>query len=68
MRDHVAIIQSADGAAAVAEKLSLSVHTVRSWLHRGRIPAHYWPRLVEIGAASADELVATAPPRKSRVG
>ena len=65
MTTHQQIIQTA-GAAAIRDMLGLeSVHTVRSWAQRNRIPAEWWPDLASAGVATMDELRAAARPRKN---
>lgn len=64
MREHATIIADAGGPQRVHEQLGLSLHTVRSWVQRKRIPPEYWPVLVEHGAATLDELTQTHRPRK----
>jgi len=64
MREHEQIIADAGGAQTVHEKLGLSLHTVRSWAQRKRIPPEYWAAIVGLGAATVEELTASHRPRK----
>lgn len=65
MATHQEIIQTA-GAANIRDILGLeSVHTVRSWAQRNRIPAEWWPDLAVAGIATLDELRSSARPRKN---
>lgn len=57
MRSHPEIVK-AIGAANIAELTGCSIHTVRSWAQRGRIPADHWQVLVLEGHATAAELMA----------
>jgi hypothetical protein len=65
MRDHPEIVKTA-GVDAVAEATGASVHTVRSWIQRGSIPAEHWKLFAERGWASLEELAETIKPRKPR--
>lgn len=62
---HRAIIRRV-GANVIAQEMGLSIHTVRSWAHRGRIPATAMMAFLAHGWADADELMAGIAPRKSR--
>ena len=42
MRSHSQIVKAAGSVEAVAEKHSVSVHTVRSWIQRNSIPSDQW--------------------------
>lgn len=66
MQTHPDIIRKAGTPEAVAAKLGVSVHTVRSWLQRERIPVDRWSDFADAGHATIAELLASAPPRKSR--
>lgn len=66
MRTHKQIIQTA-GAQAVIDRagLGVSIHTVRSWQQRNRIPAEYWPAIAEAGLAPMPDLIAANLPRRA---
>lgn len=65
MRDHDVIVRAA-GIEAVAEATDASVHTVRSWIQRGSIPAEHWKLFAEKEWATLHELAETVKPRKPR--
>ena len=65
MRTHTDIVRAV-GIDALARLTGKSVHTVRSWQQRQRIPAEHWLILVEEGKASADELMAGVAPNRER--
>ena len=61
MRSHHAIVKAA-GAEKIAEALGIpSIHTVRSWIIRNRIPAEHWAGVASHGWASLEELAALSP-------
>lgn len=62
-RKHSDIVAAAD-ASIVAVERGVSVHTVRSWGQRGRIPAEHWPAFVAAGVTTLDELAASVTPRR----
>lgn len=66
MQTHPDIIRKAGAPEVVAAKLGVSVHTVRSWLQRERIPLDRWSDFVNAKCATLEELHASAPPRKQR--
>jgi hypothetical protein len=66
MRTHTQIVAEA-GEAALVAALGLSRFTVQSWRKRNSIPAPYWPRLVEMDAASIEELAEGVQPRRRAV-
>jgi len=57
MRSHTEIFDAV-GAKALADLTGKSIHTVRSWKQRDRIPAKFWLLLVSEGLAKPDELAA----------
>lgn len=64
MRSHQEIVKQA-GAAKLARQLverGRSVHqsTPQRWADRNSVPGEYWVDLVELGAASLDELAKSA--------
>ena len=63
MRDHAQIITAAGKPETLAEKLGVSVHTVRSWVQRNSLPADHWQAFVDDGAASWEELWSARPKR-----
>lgn len=65
MRDHAEIVKEA-GIDAVVEATGASIHTVRSWVQRGGIPAEHWKLFADKGWATLDELAETIKPRKPR--
>lgn len=56
MRTHLDIVK-AIGIDALAMMTGKSVHTIRSWQQRKRIPVEHWLLLVDVGVATADELM-----------
>jgi len=56
MRSHTEIIEAV-GVEPLAELTGKSIHTIRSWKQRKRIPVDCWLLLVSEGAAGADELM-----------
>lgn len=65
MRDHDEIVKAA-GIDAVAEATGASIHTVRSWVQRGSVPAEHWKLFADRDWATLDELAETVKPRKPR--
>ncbi|WP_431994009.1 helix-turn-helix domain-containing protein [Sphingomicrobium aquimarinum] len=63
MRSHSNIITDAGNVPALADRFEVSVHTVRSWIGRNRIPAQYWADLVKQGDATFEELATSLPER-----
>ena len=59
MRSHTQIVRAA-GPVRLAALRRLSVHSVRSWATRNRIPPEHWTALVRAGHASLDELAEAA--------
>lgn len=68
MRCHRQIVTdfgaSALGHALKARGVHLATNTPQRWAERDSVPAQYWPHLEAIGAASIDELMTMARPRK----
>lgn len=64
MRTHEQIIADAGGAQKVHERLGLSLHTVRSWVQRKRIPPEHWPAISAAFEVTTDELTQAHRPRK----
>lgn len=65
MRTHAGIVKSAGGAEVVAEKRGVSIHTVRSWIARDKIPDEHWEAFAQDGSASLEELAAYAAKRRA---
>lgn len=61
MRTHPEIVSDI-GVDALACLTGKSIHTVRSWQQRKRIPAEHWLILVDEGHASAEELMSGIAP------
>ena len=53
---HADIIRRAGPAEKVARDRGVSIHTVRSWIQRGRVPAEHWAGFVSDGWATFEEL------------
>lgn len=66
MQTHPDIIRKAGTPDEVAAKLGVSVHTVRSWLQRERIPSDRWADFANLTEVPLEEILETAPPRKAR--
>lgn len=64
MRTHADIVKAAK-AEALAAKLALSIHTVRSWVVRDKIPDEHWIGLANEGHATLEELAAYAAQKKA---
>ena len=64
MRTHPDIVK-AIGPDAVAALTGSSIHTIRSWMQRGRIPAEHWLVLVSEGHCTAEELMHGVPERRT---
>ena len=64
MITHSDIIRRA-GVEAVRQAvgISVSIHTVRSWIQRGSIPGEYWGAIAGSGLASLTELATAAAAR-----
>lgn len=65
MRDHPDIVRAA-GIETVAEVTGASIHTVRSWIQRGGIPAEHWKLFADHGWATLEELAETVKPRERK--
>jgi transposase len=63
MRDHRTIVREAGTAEEIADRRGVSVHTVRSWILRNRIPAEQWAGFAADGKATLQELAETIPGR-----
>lgn len=61
MRDHATIVREAGSAEEVAQARNVSIHTVRSWIARNRIPAEQWAGFALHGWATLEELANTVP-------
>lgn len=59
MKTHREIIAD-HGERELAALCGVSVHTVRSWKQRGKIPGKYWAPLSRGGKASLSELADVA--------
>ena len=69
MRTHLDIIAEAGGSTKVAGAITtdlapVDANLVASWKREGSIPPAYWPRLVDAGLATLDELAHAAEARK----
>ena len=64
MRTHAAIV-NAIGPAKVADRYSLSIHTVRSWVSRDKIPDEYWADFAKRNEATLAELAEHAAKKKA---
>lgn len=69
--DHATLITALGGAARLASPLDTLPVTVRAWAARKRIPAEYWPSVIEFASSvnisvTADWLMRTTPPRAGR--
>jgi hypothetical protein len=64
MRTHSDIIRAA-GPQRIADLTGASIHTVRSWVQRGSIPAEYWALLVSDEHCTAAELMLAAASRRA---
>lgn len=60
MHKHSEIVKRAGTADAVARARGVSVHTVRSWIKRNRIPAEHWSAFARDGAATLEQLAEAA--------
>lgn len=56
MTTHAAIIKRAGTAEEVADWRGVSVHTVRSWIARDKIPDEHWAAFAEQKHATLKEL------------
>lgn len=68
MRTHEQIVRDR-GATRLFSDLQalgrgLAPNTPQRWAERNRIPADWWADVVQVGAATMDELTAAARPRK----
>jgi hypothetical protein len=63
MRTHSQIVADA-GEAALVAATGVSRFTVQSWRRRNSIPAPYWPKLVDLDAATIEELACGVQPRR----
>lgn len=60
MQTHSEIVKRAGAAEEVARARGVSVHTVRSWIKRGSIPAEHWAAFAAEGVATLEQLAAAA--------
>jgi hypothetical protein len=72
MRSHRQIVQ-AYGAAAMARSLKargfrIGASTPQRWADRNSIPSDYWMSLVELNAATLEELAQAAAPERTGTG
>ena len=65
MRTHSEIIKSAPQEDEIAEKRGVSVHTVRSWVQRDKIPDEHWAGFAQEGWATLEELAAYAAAKRA---
>lgn len=56
MRSHAQIVSDAGKTEAIAIRLGISVHTVRSWVQRNSIPPAHWAGFAEAGWTTLSEL------------
>lgn len=56
MKTHAEIIKQAGSPEDIAAWRQVSVHTVRSWIARDKIPDEHWSAFAENGYASLNEL------------
>ena len=56
MRTHTDIVRAAGGAEPVAVARAVSIHTVKSWMARDKIPDEHWSAFADAGWASLEEL------------
>lgn len=64
MRTHAEIV-NAIGPVAVADRYELSIHTVRSWVARDKIPDEYWADFARRDEATLSELAEYAAAKKA---
>lgn len=57
MASHSDIVKAAGSPEEVATRFGVSVHTVRSWIQRDRIPSERWFDFVDAKLATRDELL-----------
>lgn len=63
MKSHRDIVGQAGTPETVAKVCGVSVHTVRSWMQRNRVPAEHWSALVDAKWATLEDLAAAAAER-----
>lgn len=56
MLNHSDIVRRAGTPEEVALRFGISVHTVRSWIQRNRIPSDRWFDFIDAGLATRDDL------------
>lgn len=69
MRTHNDIIGDAGGPTKMASRITTDAapvepNLVAAWKREGSIPPAYWPRIVDAGVATLDELALAAEARK----
>lgn len=64
MRTHRDIIAEAGGPTKLAERIAVERWLAGAWKREDSIPAAYWPRLVDAGLATLDDLAHAAEARK----
>lgn len=69
MRTHTDIIMDAGGQTKVANRITteaapVDANLVHAWKREDSIPPAYWPRIVDAGVATLDELARAAEARK----
>lgn len=69
MRTHNDIIADAGGPTKMASRITTEAAPVEAnlafaWKREGSIPPAYWPRIVDAGVATLDELAHAAEARK----
>jgi uncharacterized protein YjcR len=66
MKTHADIIKAAGSPEDVAAWRGVSVHTVRSWITRNKIPDEHWSAFAGAKHASLKELADYAAAKKSQ--
>ena len=65
MRTHADILKAAGIDKVVAACPEPSIHTIRSWFQRARIPDEHWKAVSDAGLATLEELAAASAARKA---
>lgn len=56
MTTHADIVKQAGKAPELADKLGVSVHTVRSWIARNTIPPAHWYDFEQLGFSKVSKI------------